>query len=1448
LGLLLGQSSIRAQAPYGLPNIKTAADAVVTFNEIMYQSVDDDPSTEWLELYNQMSIDIELSNWRIEGGIEFQFPTNAIIAANGYVVVAIVREKLTNALIVTNLYGPFAQRLSNSGDKLRLLNHNRRLMDEMEFGDTEPWPVAADGSGASLSKRGRFMASSRGENWRASTTEGGTPGRVNFTSATVEPSSLAFHEIGAGLSGSFFVELINRGSTTASTEGYRIVSRAGPQFALPVMTLEPGAVGAFTEAELGFTPPHGEALFLKGPELAVLDGVEVNVRTRAKLGPAENAAWGYPETPTPGEPNQVSLHREIVINEIMYHHAPHYSTNAAEFVERDEQWIELYNRSALTVDLSGWQLEDEIEFVFPAQSIVLAGGYLVVANDAATLRAKYPDITIIGDFRGRISHHAGKIVLRDAQRNPADEVSYFNEHPWPSYANGGGSTLELRNPDMDNSVAAAWADSLESGKSTWRRYTYRARAIRPVYTPSIFNFHEFRMGLLSDGEALIDNITVTEFPTTGGPRQLLQNTNFTEGVRAWRLLGTHSHTYVEPRADNAADNALHLVATGPMSYMDNRLETSLKFAGALVPVTTGRDYEISFDAKWVAGSPQLKTELYYNKVTAVTILDMPEKYGTPGRRNSTWLANAGPTYTRLEHSPVIPKNFETINVRVHAEDPDGIASMTLFYAVNGGTWRTLDMPPVAPQSADYAAAISPQINNAIIQFYVEGKDKLGAASTYPPAGPKSRALIKVDGTSRVTPGKQTFRMIMTSADSSRLHASTNQMSDDLLGCTVVHDEREVFYDAKMRMHGSMFSRVTPSNTGFTIKLPADHLFRGSRASVIVRRRGLVETFIKHILNQVGGLPANYDDIVYLVSHRADNIGTARLNLANYDDTYVDSQFGGDNDGTVFKLEGIREFQATHNNDPEGYKLPMPIGWIQSFDIANLGNDKEQYRWGIMIQSERRRDDYSQIIAMGKALSLSGNALRDAAERVIDVDEWARLFALQNLTGIGDVYGVENPHNFAFYVRPSDGRVVGLQNDWEFAFSRGATASIFGGQNVYKMLRLPGFRRLYYGHLLDMVNTVYNSPYLTRWARHFSTLTGENYNAYPGYATQRGTSVKSQIGAKFPFEITTNGGADFPVETSTVTLEGRAWFDAQRLRLAGETNALPVYWVDDQKWQMTFPLHHGANTLAIEGYTFHGTKVGEDTITVTTTASNFPQRDYLRIAELMYHPHDPNEAELGAGFGDSDDFEFIEIVNVGPGEVSLAGVKLLKAVTFDFTGSDITRLGPSERLLVVKNRAAAALRYGAELKIAGSYSGSLNNAGEVVRLEDATGVAIQEFAYFDDGDWPAEADGLGPSLEVVNFEGDVMSPANWRLSSERGGSPGREGLARPSITSVSYAGGQVTLRFPVAANRGCTIHWRESLASGAWQILKSVPAQAQDRIEEIVDAPANATRFYRLSTP
>ncbi len=161
---------------------------------------------------------------------------------------------------------------------------------------------------------------------------------------------------------------------------------------------------------------------------------------------------------------------------------------------------------------------------------------------------------------------------------------------------------------------------------------------------------------------------------------------------------------------------------------------------------------------------------------------------------------------------------------------------------------------------------------------------------------------------------------------------------------------------------------------------------------------------------------------------------------------------------------------------------------------------------------------------------------------------------------------------------------------------------------------------------------------------------------------------------------------------------------------------------------------------------------------------------LRVTELMYHPRDP---QLGSPYVDND-FEYLELTNIGDAPLDLAGTRFSRGVEFAFAASPPQPLPPGKSVLLVANQAAFESRYGTSLPVVGSYTGRLDNAGERVTLLDRFGGAILDFTY-DDG-WQPTTDGDGFSLVIV----DAALPAatwneatSWRASLVVDGSPGRD---------------------------------------------------------------------------
>ncbi len=152
--------------------------------------------------------------------------------------------------------------------------------------------------------------------------------------------------------------------------------------------------------------------------------------------------------------SQPVVSADIVINEILY--------NPPEDDTGDElEFVELYNRGAEDVDISGWQFTDGISFVFPQGTIIKAGDYLVVCSDMAEMVSRYGTYKITGSFDGRLENRGERVALSDNSAVPVlvDEITYDTGGEWPNEPDGGGPSLELVNPWVDNALAGYWRAS-----------------------------------------------------------------------------------------------------------------------------------------------------------------------------------------------------------------------------------------------------------------------------------------------------------------------------------------------------------------------------------------------------------------------------------------------------------------------------------------------------------------------------------------------------------------------------------------------------------------------------------------------------------------------------------------------------------------------------------------------------------------------------------------------------------------------------------------------------------------------------------------------------------------------------------------------------------------------------------------------------------------------------
>ena len=1100
-----------------------------------------------------------------------------------------------------------------------------------------------------------------------------------------------------------------------------------------------------------------------------------------------------------------------------------------------EEWIELYNRGAQPANLSGWRLDEGIDFRFAADTMLPAGGYLVVAKDPPALSARFPEATITGPYTNRLSRQGERIVLKDAADNTADAVRYSDDGRWPEAADGGGASLELRDPRADHDAGEAWAASDERARTSWRTYSYRGVAAASAVGPD-GQWREFVMGLLGPGEVLLDDISVLETPSTT-PVQLIQNGTFDTGTNKWRIIGNH-HGEVIDDPEQPGNKVLRLVATGSTEHMSNHGETTLANSRDVV---NGREYLISFRARWVSGSRQLHTRLYFNRLAHTTLLDAPLLHGTPGSRNTAFAANIGPTFQQLRHDPAVPGPFEPATISVHAADPDGVATLTLWWNNNGGAWHSVPMLPSDTEASrtdgyrQYAATLPGQAAGTVIQFYVQGTDTLGAGSLFPATGTNSRALYKVDDGLAATNGLHNFRLVTLNGDADQLHRQVNLMSNERIGCTVIYDEREIFYDVGLRLKGSEHSRTTTPRLGFNVGFYSAQSFRGVHHTVAIDRSestgfGQREMLIHQTLNHAGGVPTKYHDLIQVMAPRAEHTGSAELQLARYTDVFLDDQYEHGADGTVFEYELVYQLNPpTDTGTAEGNKIPNPDSVVGTA-IRNLGDDKENYRWTFLIKNNEDKDDYSRVMQFAKTMEQGGTPFISQMTNIVDVEQWLRATAVNALSGAGDSYGGDGAqHNVQFYHRP-DGRMIYFPHDIDAFFD--SSRPIIPNGDLSKFLTVPLYARSYYSHVLDIIATTYNGNYLARWASHFGRLLpAQNFAGHLAFIVTRVNTVMTAVNAAVPnvaFAITSNAGNDFSTTNDFITLTGTGNLSVQDIEVNGVR--YPLTWTSVTAWSLRLPLYNGPNLLNVQGLNRSGLRLTNavDTVVVTNNGAGNPLP--VVINEWMA---DNSGAEGLADPLDGQHQDWFELYNPNTNAVNLSGFSLTDNLSLpNKSPVPLGTIIPAGGFLLVwaDNQVAQnALDTNGNLHAAFQ----LNNDGEIIALFSPGGVAQHIVAFGEQVQNVSQ--GLFPdgATNAIYFMTNFTPRAANTLAD------------RLRIRTLSFLSGTVTLNWSAIPGRSYRVEYKDALDAPIWTPL-GAPVPAVENTVTLTDTPAPAThRFYRI---
>ena len=486
--------------------------AALKLTEIHYKPLaaapfEDADEFEFLEFKNTGASALNLSNCALDG-VDFIFPRGTVVAPGAFVVVVANPAAFEARYPAVPYLGVYWKNLSNSGEKLRLLNSDGSTIVSCEYANTPPWPLGPDATGRSLVNANLAGNPDDAANWRASRNVGGSPSADDpappFTPGVV------FNEVLAKTSQPLedAIELRNPTGAAIDVSGWWLSDDYNPvldpalaqlkKFRIPAGTvIAAGGYAVFYEAHFNPAAPtadapipfsltqDGESVFLASADssgnltghivgqkfgaaennvaqgrIATSDGWDFAALTAHTFGVSAPVDRPQFRTGT-GAANVAPRVGPVVFSEINYQP----DAGGVEF-------IELMNTSAATIALDGWSIEGAA-YVFPAGTSIAAGALLVVADtlDPAAFRAargipaSVPVLAATFDLGDAGESLELLKPNADPLRPPIriERVRYNDKAPWPTEAAGRGFALERNSAAQFGNDPLNWHTAAPAG-------------------------------------------------------------------------------------------------------------------------------------------------------------------------------------------------------------------------------------------------------------------------------------------------------------------------------------------------------------------------------------------------------------------------------------------------------------------------------------------------------------------------------------------------------------------------------------------------------------------------------------------------------------------------------------------------------------------------------------------------------------------------------------------------------------------------------------------------------------------------------------------------------------------------------------------------------------------------------------------------------------------------
>jgi len=1014
----------------------------------------------------------------------------------------------------------------------------------------------------------------------------------------------------------------------------------------------------------------------------------------------------------------------IVINEVHHDDAP--KTSRGEF-------IELYNAGDQSVDLSGWLLEGVGAYEFPTETLLEPDQFLVIAEDARTLRTKFR-IRTTHQYSGGLDNDGDDIRLLDHNGALIDRVDYRSGFPWPAAARGTGASMELLHPSLDNNLGGSWRSSTQPTPGA-RNSVYSLNIPPQIRQVN----HEPQQPQSGDDVTLTVKVTdpdgvlrVTLSYQLVEPGRYIRKrdrvfeTQWTEltmednGQDGDALAGDDIHTITLPsslhqhrvlvRYRITAEDARGNKVTVP--YSDDESPNFAFFVYDGVPAWSGsKRPRISPTLEYPQDMMNQALPVYHLIANKTDVENSQYNRSYDGRRMSGTLVYDGIVYDHIQFynrgeasTYVSGKNKWRFRFnRTH--DFEGRDNYGKRYKAD---WKTLNLN----------ACASPWVAS---NRGIAGLDEAVPHRLYQLAG---------------VPGSNTHWIQFRIVDA-EVETPNDQFGGDLWGLYLAIEHPDSRFLAERQLPDRSTYEITGNRGDKKNQGPEQPLDLSDWEAFWNQ---------SNRLNTVEWWESNFD-LESFYGFRAINRATGNVDLR----------------------DGANYYMFQH---ADGRWTPLP--WDLDMMYAPI-----KHVWSGVIRADRCLDhSFIRIGFKNRCRELIDLLFSDISRHGGQAAQLVQELSLivnpprwpLNMVDVDEAM-------WSFHPRTSGSH----RGPW-YRLSVNETRLASSYRRTIPTQDHEGFQQSIIDYMFD-----------TRTDGSFRVNDAMEDGYGFGYLSQEASAsaIPNRPG------ITYTGESGFPVDrlqfTSSAFInrrdpDGFAWMEwrigeVMNPETSGYTKGTPWTYEIEPLWH-SGPIATFSEAIEIPptrlkpGHTYrarvrhfnvdgHASHWSEPLEFVASEPDLTNLRNGLVISEIMYHPSESATAE------------YIELHNISNTSIPLTGVRFTKGIDFNFTeGSEIE---PGGYLLIIGDKAAFEQVHGTGLPIAGVWEQGdrLSNSGETIKLSYGAGSPIIEFEYQTEAPWPGTPDREGYSLQFAHRSSgmDPANPEHWKASAHTGGTPGRgEGMS------------------------------------------------------------------------